>query len=170
MMVTIVPYKPSWPGEFHELADLLRGSLGDLALRIDHIGSTAVPGLAAKDRIDIQVEVPRLSYEEINGEKGERSETVRKRVLKTRNIQIQRNNTLNSQLDNKLIDDVCELNKPDHALLKQAIDKLQLSARSYHRILKLARTIADMQASDNINKTHLSEAITYRGLDRARLS
>jgi GrpB-like predicted nucleotidyltransferase (UPF0157 family) len=60
-MVTIVPYKPSWPGEFQELADLLRGSLGELALRIDHIGSTAVPGLAAKDRIDIQVTVASLA-------------------------------------------------------------------------------------------------------------
>lgn len=59
-MVTIVPYKSSWPGEFQELAHLLRGSLADLALRIDHIGSTAVPGLAAKDRIDIQVTVARL--------------------------------------------------------------------------------------------------------------
>jgi GrpB-like predicted nucleotidyltransferase (UPF0157 family) len=55
-----VPYKPSWPGEFRQLAEILRASLGDLALRIDHIGSTSVPGLAAKDRIDIQVTVASL--------------------------------------------------------------------------------------------------------------
>ena len=60
-MVTIVPYKPSWPAEFLEIASTLRGSLGDLAMRIDHIGSTSVPGLAAKDRIDIQVTVAGLN-------------------------------------------------------------------------------------------------------------
>ncbi len=59
-MVTIVPYKSSWPGEFQKLGEVLRGSLGDLALRIDHIGSTSIPGLAAKDRIDIQVTVTSL--------------------------------------------------------------------------------------------------------------
>lgn len=59
-MVTINPYKSSWSDEFQELAKILRGSLGDLALRIDHIGSTSVPGLAAKDRIDIQVTVASL--------------------------------------------------------------------------------------------------------------
>ena len=60
-MVTIVPYKSSWPGEFLKLGKALRNSLGDLALRIDHIGSTSVPGLAAKDRIDIQVTVADLA-------------------------------------------------------------------------------------------------------------
>jgi len=60
-VVTIVPYKPSWPGEFQKIGQVLRNALGDLALRIDHIGSTSVPGLAAKDRIDIQVTVASLN-------------------------------------------------------------------------------------------------------------
>jgi GrpB-like predicted nucleotidyltransferase (UPF0157 family) len=60
-VVTIVPYKPSWPGEFQKIARVLHNALGDLALRIDHIGSTSVPGLAAKDRIDIQVTVASLN-------------------------------------------------------------------------------------------------------------
>ena len=92
----------------------------------------------------MHVEVPRLSFNEMQGAKGEYSAVVRGRVTQTRNIQLQRNKTLNSQLTHLQIDDVCALNNPDTLLLQQAMEKLQLSARAYHRILKLARTIADM--------------------------
>jgi len=118
------------------------------------------------DRIDMHVEVPRLSFDEMQGTKGECSSVVRERVSKARNIQLQRNNTLNSQLTHQQIDDVCALNKIDQLLLQQAMEKLQLSARAYHRILKLARTIADMDQSGNIQTKYLTEAINYRKLDR----
>jgi magnesium chelatase family protein len=118
------------------------------------------------DRIDMHVEVPRLSFEEIQGQKGRCSAIVRERVTTTREIQLQRNNTLNSQLTHQQIDDVCTLKKTDRLLLQQAMEKLQLSARAYHRILKLARTIADMDASENITTQHVTESINYRKLDR----
>jgi magnesium chelatase family protein len=118
------------------------------------------------DRIDLHVEVPRLSFEAMNGPRGECSAAVRERVIATREIQLQRNHTLNSQLTHQQIEDACALNQPDQLLLQRAIEKLQLSARAYHRILKLARTIADMDASDEIQAQHLSEAINLRCLDR----
>jgi magnesium chelatase family protein len=114
----------------------------------------------------MHVEVPRLSFDEMQGTKGECSIVVRERVTKTRDIQLQRSNTLNSRLTHQQIDDACALNKTDQLLLQQAIEKLQLSARAYHRILKLARTIADMGTSEDIQTTHLMEAINYRKLDR----
>ena len=119
------------------------------------------------DRIDLHVEVPRLSFREIEGAEGECSAVVRARVTETRNIQLHRNNTLNSQLNNRQVDDVCNLEQSDRLLLQQAMEKLNLSARSYHRILKLARTIADMDATVDIRTRHLTEAINYRKLDRA---
>ena len=119
------------------------------------------------DRIDMHVDVPRLSYDEMRGPQGETSRQVRERVIGTRNIQLQRNNMLNSELTHQQIDDVCALSKQDQLLLQQAIEKLQLSARAYHRILKLARTVADMDSSKDINTKHLTEAIHYRKLDRS---
>lgn len=115
----------------------------------------------------MHVEVPRLSFYEMQGKKGEKSSIVRKRVTQTRDIQLQRNNTLNSLLTHQQIDDVCALNKTDQLLLQQAMEKLQLSARAYHRILKLARTIADMYESEEIQTKHLTEAVNYRQLDRS---
>jgi magnesium chelatase family protein len=102
----------------------------------------------------------------MQGPKGECSAIVRERVTNTRDIQLQRNNTLNSQLTHQQIDETCDLNKSDRLLLQQAIEKLQLSARVYHRILKLARTISDMDQAVCINTRYLTEAINYRKLDR----
>jgi magnesium chelatase family protein len=118
------------------------------------------------DRIDMHVEVPRLSFEEMEGPKGEGSAAVRTRVTRTRGLQAQRNNTLNSRLSHQQIDAVCALKQSDRRLLQRAMEKLQLSARAYHRILKLARTIADMEAAEAIATRHLTEAIHYRKLDR----
>ena len=115
----------------------------------------------------MHVEVPRLSWDAMQGAQGECSAVVRERVTKAREIQRQRNNTLNSRLSNQQIDSVCVLKKADRRLLQQAIEKLQLSARAYHRILKLARTIADLDGSVGINSQHLMEAINYRKLDRS---
>jgi magnesium chelatase family protein len=119
------------------------------------------------DRIDMHVEVPRLSFNEMQGPKGEASRIVRERITQTRDIQLQRNSTLNSLLTHQQIDNVCALNKTDQLLLQQAIEKLQLSARAYHRILKLGRTIADMDGVVDIKTKHITEAINYRKLDRS---
>jgi magnesium chelatase family protein len=118
------------------------------------------------DRIDMHLEVPRVSFDEINGPKGEASRMVRERVTRTRQIQLHRNDTLNSQLTHEQFDDLCALKKADRLLLQQAIEKLQLSARAHHRILKLARTIADMEEAETIKTKHLTEAMSYRKLDR----
>ena len=115
----------------------------------------------------MHVEVPRLSFNEMQGSPEECSAVVRERVTQAREIQRQRNDTLNSRLSNQQIDSVCVLKKADRRLLQQAIEKLQLSARAYHRILKLARTIADLDGSVGINSQHLMEAINYRKLDRS---
>ena len=118
------------------------------------------------DRIDLHMEVPRLSFAALQGKKSEGSAVVRERVITARNIQQQRNSLLNSQLTHDQIDCVCILHKTDQLLLQHAMEKLRLSARAYHRILKLARTLADMDAVGHIKTTHLTEAITYRKLDR----
>jgi magnesium chelatase family protein len=112
------------------------------------------------------MEVPRLSFAELQGEKSETSAVVRERVITARDIQLDRNSSLNSQLTHEQIDYDCALHKSDRQLLQQAMEKLRLSARAYHRILKLARTLADMDAAVNIKTAHLTEAITYRKLDR----
>lgn len=118
------------------------------------------------DRIDMHMEVPRLSFAELQGKKSEGSAVVRERVMTARSIQLQRNRSLNSQLRHEQIDSVCALHKLDQQLLQHAMEKLRLSARAYHRILKLARTLADMDAAGHIKTSHLTEAITYRKLDR----
>jgi magnesium chelatase family protein len=119
------------------------------------------------DRIDMHIEVPRLAFDDMQGPPGECSASVRQRITATRTIQLARNGTLNSRLTHRQIDAACTLKDSDRLLLQQAMNRLQLSARAYHRILKLARTIADMNASENIQTRHLTEAINYRKLDRA---
>ena len=109
-----------------------------------------------------------MSFNEMQGPEGETSAVVRERVSGARALQLQRNNTLNSRLTHRQIDATCILQKKDRSLLQRAIEKLQLSARAYHRILKLARTIADMDAAADIDTRHLTEAINYRKLDRSR--
>ena len=118
------------------------------------------------DRIDMHVDVPRLSYTDLEGTAGEPSAVVRARVSAARNLQLQRNHTLNSQLDNQQLGEHCRLEKPQQLLLQQAMEHLQLSARAYHRIIKLARTIADLDCTSSIETRHVSEAINYRKLDR----
>jgi magnesium chelatase family protein len=118
------------------------------------------------DRIDLHVEVPRLAFHELEGPNGECSALIRERVVRARVVQLKRCHTLNSQLDNQQLDAVCLLKKADRLLLHQAMQRLQLSARAYHRILKIARTIADLGDSPDIETVHLGEALGYRSLDR----
>lgn len=119
------------------------------------------------DRIDLQIEVPRLSREDLQEKgTGESSAEVRARVIKARNYQLQRQQKPNCFLSNKEIEKYCKLSKADEALLSQVMEKFRLSARAYHRILKVARTIADLAESEQIQTIHISEAVSYRSLDR----
>jgi magnesium chelatase family protein len=119
------------------------------------------------DRIDLQIQVPRLPREDLQKPAdGETSEIVRKRVLAARERQLQRQQKANCFLGNKEIEQYCKLSKQDEALLAQVIDKFKLSARAYHRILKVARTIADLAKSEQIQTAHISEAVSYRSMDR----
>ncbi|HHJ16324.1 MAG TPA: ATP-dependent protease [Gammaproteobacteria bacterium] len=118
------------------------------------------------DRIDMHVEVPRLPGKELDAPCGESSAVVRRRVIAARDRQLQRCGTLNSRLDPQQRDAACALAPGDRDLLLQAMEKLNLSARAYHRILKVARTIADLAGCTGIETAHLGEAINYRQLDR----
>ena len=120
------------------------------------------------DRIDIQIEVPRLSTDELlnTNIKCETSEQIRKRVVKARKIQAERYKNLpfftNSQLTAEHIKEFCKLDEKSETLLRSAITKFNLSGRSYDRILKLARTIADLQECQNIESSHIAQALQYR--------
>jgi magnesium chelatase family protein len=117
------------------------------------------------DRIDIQIELPRLQNTELIHKTmldQETSRQVRHRVTQARTRQLNRQNCLNSQMTNQQIEQYCSLDQTSQRLLSQAIDKLKLSARSYHRLLKLARTIADLNEIESISIDCISEAINYR--------
>lgn len=123
------------------------------------------------DRIDIHVEVQKVEFEQLaERRKGENSENIRQRVLQARGLQHERYKDLkisyNAQMGPKEIERFCELDETSFSLIKTAMEKLNLSARAYDRILKVARTIADLEASDRILSYHISEAIQYRSLDR----
>lgn len=122
------------------------------------------------DRFDIHIQVPSVDYKKLETKNNETSEDIRERVNETRKIQLERYKDIgifsNSELTPKLIEKYCMLDKESNKILNQFFEKLNLSARAYSKILKLARTIADMDKSENIQKEHLIEAIQYRSLDR----
>jgi magnesium chelatase family protein len=123
------------------------------------------------DRIDIQVEVPGLRYQELaSKDAGEASSVIRQRVNNARQIQLQRFEKTklhsNAQMGAKEIKRHCAVNEDAEKLLETAINKLGLSARAYSRVLKVGRTIADLAAAENIEASHIAEAIQYRSLDR----
>jgi magnesium chelatase family protein len=124
------------------------------------------------DRIDIHIEVTPVPFEKLSEDrKGEASIEIRKRVTKARKIQevrFRKNENLhyNAQMGVKHIRKYCKLEEASLELLKNAMERLNLSARAYDRILKVARTIADLALSEEIKGEHISEAIQYRSLDR----
>ncbi len=123
------------------------------------------------DRIDIHVEVSSIKYEKLNNkEKCEKSQDIRKRVNKARKRQVSRykkyNILSNSELTPSMVEEFCKLNYSGEKLLSAAFQKLGLSARAYGKILKVARTIADLDNSEIILEKHVAEAIQYRTLDR----
>ncbi|MDP1843660.1 MAG: ATP-binding protein, partial [Sediminibacterium sp.] len=143
---------------------------------------TCAPGMVQKylnkvsgpllDRIDLHVEVTPVAFNALNSQaKGETSIEIRNRVIAARAIQAERfKNELgiysNAQMSASKLREVCVLNKVCDNLLKRAMEKLNLSARAYDRILKVSRTIADLAGSNDIQPEHLAEAIQYRSLDR----
>ena len=124
------------------------------------------------DRIDLHVEVTPVAFTELSKTtKGESSETIRNRVIAAREIQSKRYANeagvyANAQMSSKQLREICVIDHIGAALLKRAMERLNLSARAYDRILKVSRTIADLAASENIKPEHLAEAIHYRSLDR----
>jgi magnesium chelatase family protein len=120
------------------------------------------------DRIDLHVEVPRLPHAELRASSSvETSAEVRRRVIAARDRQLHRTGKANALLGSREIERDCALTDGGQQLLERAVEKLGLSARGYHRILRVARTIADLAAAGAIADTHLAEAIGYRRLDRA---
>ncbi|MCL5024493.1 MAG: YifB family Mg chelatase-like AAA ATPase [Nitrospirae bacterium] len=123
------------------------------------------------DRIDIHIEVPAVPHKELSTDfSGERSETIRDRVVSARNRQLERfrNDKIycNGQMKARHIKKYCKLKEDAHTLLDNAMHRLGLSARAYMRILKVSRTIADLESAEDIQSHHVSEAIQYRTLDR----
>lgn len=124
------------------------------------------------DRIDLHVEVTPVAFSELSSTREfEKSESIRKRVIKAREIQEERYATnegvySNAQMSSKMLKEICVINNACQNLLKIAMERLNLSARAYDRILKVSRTIADLAGSTDIKAEHLAEAIQYRSLDR----
>lgn len=122
------------------------------------------------DRIDIQVQVSNIKYDELDKNvEEESSKTIRERVNRARKIQIERYKDLgffcNSELNVKFLDEFCKLDKSSYEILKMASDKMNLSSRGYSKILKVSRTIADLEGVENIKEEHILEALQYRGFE-----
>ncbi len=122
------------------------------------------------DRLDIQVEVPRVTYSDLRTAPAESSADIKKRVEKARKIQLSRYKDsgiyCNAQLSGEGIDKFCTLTEIGRAVLEGAFESMAMSARAYSRILKVARTIADLEGKENIDEMHIAEAIQYRSLDK----
>jgi len=119
------------------------------------------------DRIDMHISVPAVKVEKLTSQfKAESSSTIQKRVQKARDIQLKRFKglkiTSNAEMNNKQLKQFCNLDEQSILLLKQAIAKLNLSARAFHRVIKIARTIADLEGSLKIKSNHVAEALQYR--------
>lgn len=124
------------------------------------------------DRIDLHVEVTPVAFSELSSQQlSESSDVIRTRVIAARNIQAERFKEhpgiyCNAIMGSKLLKEICVLDNASSALLKTAMERLNLSARAYDRILKVSRTIADLEGCDRIKPEHVAEAIQYRSLDR----
>lgn len=124
------------------------------------------------DRIDIHIEVPSLTIQELrNTREGDSSETIRSRIMRARSVQMLRfkgkSIYANARMGQRDLKHFCHLQEQDALLLEQAMDELSLSARAYDRILRVARTIADLDETETIKNSHLMEAIQFRSLDRS---
>ena len=135
----------------------------------NYLGRVSGPLL---DRIDLHIEVPAVKFREISAERtGESSAQIRERVVAARKRQHERfkgrkHITCNARMGTKELKQFCAIDETTRDLLNQAMTGMNLSARAYDRILKVARTIADLAGSENITSDHVSEAVQYRSLDR----
>ena len=162
----VASMNPSPSGFFNDGTNPLASSPQEMQR---YLGRISGPLL---DRIDIHIEVTPVPFEKLSDErKGESSAAIRKRVTKARELQTVRfkdfeNIHYNAQMNVKQIRAFCKLSPESMSLLKTAMEKLNLSARAYDRILKVSRTVADLDASQEISPSHIAEAIQYRSLDR----
>ncbi len=162
----VASMNPSPSGYFNESTNNFKASPAEMQR---YLGKISGPLL---DRIDIHIEVTPVAFEELaDSRKGESSLAIRKRVIAARNIQTDRFGEIdsvhyNAQMNTKAIRKFCPLDKASLELLKTAMDRLGLSARAYDRILKVARTIADLTGAKDIKPDYIAEAIQYRSLDR----
>lgn len=165
-IMLVASMNPSPTGDWYDPADP-EGATNVQMQR--YLGKISGPML---DRIDLHVDVEKVGYEELSSKsKGESSAKIRERVIAAREIQSQRFMGVdsvysNAQMNTKLARKICRLDDASEQMLKKAMNSLGLSARAYDRILKVSRTIADLDYSETINSNHIAEAIQYRSLDR----
>lgn len=162
----VASMNPSPGGYFNDPAAPVTSSPAEMQRYLSKISGPLL------DRIDIHIEVTPVPFEKLSEDRrGESSLKIRERVTAAREIQSERyeemeNIHYNAQMGPSQLRDFCQLDEAGKALLKTAMERLNLSARAYDRILKVSRTIADLEASEAINSLHISEAIQYRSLDR----
>ena len=162
----IASMNPSPTGEFYDPEKNHPNTLIEVQRYLHKISGPLL------DRIDIHIEVHPVSFNQMTSEqKMESSSSIREKVIKAREMQIQRfkatpNTHCNAMMNSQMTKKICKINHAGKNLLKTAMEQLKLSARAYDRILKVSRTIADLSHSKEINIEHLAEAIQYRSLDR----
>jgi len=165
-IMLVASMNPSPSGDWYDASDASSVSPAQMQR---YIGKISGPLL---DRIDLHIEVNKVSYEELSSKaEGESSSDIRGRVVEAREVQSRRfigieSVYCNAQMNTKMVRNICKLNDAGQAMLKKAITSLGLSARAYDRILKVSRTIADLEHSEEIRPQHVAEAIQYRSLDR----
>ncbi|MFN1834749.1 YifB family Mg chelatase-like AAA ATPase [Balneola sp. MJW-20] len=165
-VMLVASMNPSPSGDWYDPGDMNGGN--DIQMK-RYLSKISGPLL---DRIDLHIEVNKVSYDELSGKaKGESSTEIRKRVIEARNIQTKRFLGIkgvysNAQMSTRMVRKLCPLEESGSQILKKAITSLGLSARAYDRILKVSRTIADLDRSESIRSHHIAEAIQYRSLDR----
>lgn len=174
-------HKATYPADFQLVAAMNPSPSGDIEDNrctqeqiLKYLNRISGPLL---DRIDLQVHVPRVNVSDAilqstndstknNHSEQQTSKCIKKTVELAQNVQHQRQSSLNAQLCNRKLNSVTQLSTDNQAFLTKALDSLGLSMRAYHRTLKVARTIADLEASTNIEKSHLAEALSYRHFDK----
>jgi len=165
-IMLIASMNPSPSGDWYDASDA--GSVSPSQMQ-RYLGKISGPLL---DRIDLHIEVNKVSYEELSSKaEGETSADIRARVVEAREVQSRRFMGVkgvysNAQMNTKMVRKICKLNDAGSQMLKKAITSLGLSARAYDRILKVSRTIADLEHAEQIQPQHVAEAIQYRTLDR----
>ncbi|PAU94189.1 magnesium chelatase [Aliifodinibius salipaludis] len=165
-IMLVASMNPSPTGDWYDPADPGGASPAQMQRYLSKISGPML------DRIDLHIEVQKVSYDELSSKaKGEPSNEIRKRVIRAREVQTKRFMGIedvycNAQMNTKMSRKICTLDDAGKQMLKKAITSLGLSARAYDRILKVSRTIADLEQSENIRSNHIAEAIQYRSLDR----